>query len=49
MMPMSVHTSWRSKKYHADPYVVSDSTDDADRTMTTPITLSTATVARSST
>ena len=46
--PSTVQMSWRSKKYHADPYVVIDRTDDAESTMTIPTTFSTATVAMSS-
>ena len=32
--PAANHATWRSKKNHEEPYVRSDSTDDADNTMT---------------
>ena len=41
--PSPVQSSWRSKNHHAVPLLSSDCTDDAESTITTPMTLSTAT------
>ena len=43
MTPSPVQSSWRSKNHQAVPLLSSDWTDDADNTITTPITFSTAT------
>ncbi len=41
--PSPVQSSWRSKNHHALPLLSRDCTDDAESTITTPMTLSTAT------
>ena len=47
-MPRPVHSSWRSKNHHALPLLSSDCTEDAESTITTPMTFSTATTISSS-